>query len=165
MSAVILIVIVGLWFAFGLLVWRTFIRKRIATPMVRGVALIGFLAIWMVGPWLDEILGAREFERFCADLGPTGFYGPVSVGPGVFVDEEGRPKWQGRDDFMLKFWAKPAWKAIFEKREEHVSISRWPMPIVESRALTTERATGRLVWEWRGRYSPGGWIKRLLNAA
>lgn len=163
MSALILLVIGALWLWLGVLNWRAVIRKRIAKPVVRGIALVAFLAIWMIGPLLDEILGARQFERLCAEMSPIEFYGPVAVGVGTFFDEQGKSKWKSRDDFALNFWEKPAWKEIFVNRDEYEVISRWPMLIAESRTVTIDRRSGRVIKVWRARYSPGGWIKRLAG--
>jgi hypothetical protein len=164
MIVLTLIIIAGLWLAFGFLVWRTFIRKRIATPVVRGIALVGFLAVWMVGPWLDEILGVQRFERFCAEMPPIKFYGPVVVGPGAFFDTEGRAKFSERDDLSgsLGPFGK-GFEKLFATRDEWKQVATFPIPIYDNPVTHFDKRNGQTVVVKPYRASPGGWIKRATG--
>lgn len=160
MIGLVLLLAGAAWLAAGLLVWRLLVAKRIKKPVIRHVFTVAFAAVWLVAPWIDEILGVEKFKQLCSEMPESEYYGPVIVGPGNFFDEQGRRKWKDRDEFVLSVWNKRNWNAIFEVKEEYEVLERWPILIAESRTLTTERGTDRLIYKWRSRYSPGGWIKR-----
>jgi hypothetical protein len=162
LSALLILAVGAMWLGIGWAIWRGLIRRTIGRPLVRVPALVAFLAVWMIGPWVDEILGAREFERLCSEMPPRRFTGPVAVGPGEFFTEGGLRKWKDENDFG-RLWNRDAWKAIFSRRDEHQFLARSPVPVVEDRWQIIERESGRVVYESRARYSPGGWIKRTTG--
>ncbi len=99
MSGLIVLVVVGLWAGFGWWLWKHFIRPRIASQRLRFLAFLALASAWFVLPVADEILGARAFERLCAEIPETKFHGPIAVGPGAFFDENGNRKWKNGDEF------------------------------------------------------------------
>ena len=88
MSGVLVLVVVGLWTVIGRWAWKSYLRPRVANGRRRWVGL-AFAVAWLVLPMTDEILGAYQFRRLCAEIPPTRYYGPIAVGPGAFFDEEG----------------------------------------------------------------------------
>ncbi len=164
MSAVVLIAIGAVWLSLGMLIWTRLLRHWIAKPILRWILLMFFLALWMVGPWIDEILGAREFKRLCDEMPPIKFYGPVGVGPGVFFDENGRAKWRDRRDFEDRrrpFWAES--EKLFGHRNEWKQVASFPVPIYDNPDVYFDRTNGSPVLVAPYRASPGGWIKRVTG--
>lgn len=177
MSALVLLLTIGLWFGLGWLIWRSIISHRVSGTTVRiplGIVLAG---IWLVAPWGDEWLGAREFKRLCHEMPEVKFYGPVAVGAGAFYDSQGQRRlWAYREvldgkspfpngDFKLasvegrKF--DNAWELEFKRATLSQRIQNWPIPVSEEVTTYVHAATGKLVREDRWLGSPGGWIKRL----
>ncbi len=127
MSGVIVLVVLGLWAGFGWWLWKGFVRSRLASPLVRGAAFLALAGAWFVLPVADEILGARAFERLCAEIPETKFHGPIAVGPGAFFDENGNRKWKNGDEFARIQIGTSDWNRLWESRTEETRIARWPM--------------------------------------
>jgi hypothetical protein len=162
MSGLIVLVVVGLWAGFGWWLWKGFIRPHVASQRVRNVAFPVLATAWFVLPVSDEILGAKAFERLCAEIPETKFHGPIAVGPGAFFDENGNPKWKNGDEFARIQLGTPDWDRLWESRSEETRIARWPMIVFQMRSLRIERATGRIVNEFHIRASGGGWLRRNI---
>jgi hypothetical protein len=161
--ALVLLGVVVLWAVLGVFLWKWLIRPRFRSRGALVAATLVAAAIWFVGPVLDEILGAQTFKRLCEEMPPIEFYGPIAVGPGVFFDNDGRPRWKSSEDFRLNFWNKEGWTRLFDKREEDQVLLRWPFPVIESRTIIFSNAGQRPIYVWRGRYGSGGWIKRVTG--
>lgn len=162
MSGVLVLVVVGLWTVIGRWAWKSYLRPRVADGRRRWVGL-AFAFAWLVLPVADEILGAYQFRRLCAEIPPTRYYGPIAVGPGAFFDEEGKRRWKTSDEFARIRLATDEWKQLWNWRTEEVRIARWPIIVFQARRLRIERATGRLVNESYFRGSGGGWISRTIG--
>jgi hypothetical protein len=161
MSAILLLIPVLLWAGLGVLLWRKLIAPRLRSTMQKWVVAVIAASIWFIGPVLDEILGARVFERLCAEMPAVEFYGPVSVGPGKFFDEQGRPQWKSKDDFYLNYSSEL--RKIIIDSEEVTVLTKWPFPILQSKTIFFDERTGKpiLISYFRG--AAGGWIKRMLD--
>jgi hypothetical protein len=160
MSALILLGLIGTWIAIGWAIWTLLFQQRIQRRSVRLVLAAAFLVAWSVAPWLDEMLGAVQFERACAAMPPVKFMGPVSIGAGPFFDEAGRPKWRTRDEFSSIYQSTRAFDKLFEQRDEVALVAHWPIPIEQRRNQYFVRSTGALLIESISLTSRGGWLKR-----
>jgi len=160
MSALILLGVMAIWVALGWLLWKVLLQKRLHGKAARSVFAAAFLVAWGIAPWVDEILGAAQFDRACAAMQPIKFNGPVSIGAGPFFDEAGRPKWRTGDEFSSIYQRTRAFEQLFEEREEVTRISRWPIPIKLRRNHYFVRSTGAPLIEATSLTSPGGWLKR-----
>jgi hypothetical protein len=161
MSAILLLIPVLLWAGLGVLLWRKLIAPRLRSTAQKWLIAVVAAAVWFVGPVLDEILGARTFERLCAEMPAVEFYGPVSVGPGKFFDEEGRPKWKSNGDFSLNYSSD--WRKIFADKEEVTVLKKWPFPILQYKTVFFDQRTGKPVLVSYFIGAAGGWIKRVLD--
>lgn len=161
MIALVLLVIVGLWSLVGYLVWRTLLGRWIKNEELYWGTAFAFGAVWLVGPWIDEWLGAKEFNKLCDEMPAVAFYGPVAVGPGPFYKEDGSPKWQTKEQFYEI--SHPLWPTLFSDDERLERILDFPVPVLERRIERRFRPTGQLVEMFVERYSPGGWIKRTTG--
>jgi hypothetical protein len=92
MSALIILVVALVWARIGFVLWRWLIRPRIKSPRALYATTLALAGIWLVGPVLDEILGAREFAQACREIPEVKFHGPVAIGTGAFFDEHGKPR-------------------------------------------------------------------------
>lgn len=162
MSGVLVLVVVGLWTVIGRWAWKSYLRPRVADGRRRWVGL-AFAVAWLVLPVTDEILGAYQFRRLCAEIPPTRYYGPIAVGPGAFFDEEGKRRWKDDDEFYAIRRATNEWTTFWDDRTEESMIARWPMIVFQARELRMERSTRRLVVESYFRGSGGGWINRGIG--
>ncbi|HEX8011977.1 MAG TPA: hypothetical protein VF814_13740 [Casimicrobiaceae bacterium] len=163
MSALIILVVVILWAGLGFVLWKSLVRPHVRSRWVLVVTTLALAGIWFIGPILDEILGAREFERACKEMREIKFYGPVPVGPGAFFDEQGNPRWKNVEEFSAIKRNTKAWYDLFDVREESTKLQTWPVPIFESRSTDFVKSSGQLVVESTYRASPGGWIKRATG--
>jgi hypothetical protein len=162
-SALILLVVILVWVRIGFVLWRWLIRPRIKSPRVLAPATLALAGIWLVGPILDEILGAIEFARACREMPEVKFYGPVAVGPGAFFDDQGKPRWANDDEFSAIKRNSKDWYQIFDERQEWTQLRRWPIPIFQSRTVYYVRSTGQPSVDSYYRTSPGGWINRIMD--
>lgn len=163
MIALVVLGVTLLWGFLGVWVWWRFLNRRLSSPLMRISTLILFMMVWLVAPALDEILGAREFERLCREMPERKFYGPVPVGPGELFDENGKPRWSNDREFALIRMNTRYYKKLFADEDDWKLLIHWPMPVGERHSLTVDRRSGRPVSESFARYSPGGWIKRGLG--
>jgi len=176
MSALVVLAMVGLWAMLGYLIWRLTFSRVLRRGMVRLSLGTAFAWTWLLAPWADEWLGAREFRRLCEEMPEVKFFGPVAMGPGPFFDEQGQRKlWTQREIESGKspfagadikgahsrgqdFEA--AWRREFERKTTRHRVREWPTPVLEEVNRYFHISSGKLVREshWLG--SPGGWIKR-----
>jgi len=170
MIGLIVLVSIAAWIFLGYFIWRRLICPRIHSWLARVAVLLPLLAVWLIAPVADEILGAREFEKLCKEMPEIKFHGPVPVGPGAFFEADGTPKWKDRnqlgnsDDFSAIQRNTRAFDDIFKSSPGEWRLLReWPMPIGELHSLYTDKRTGKPVLESYARYSPGGWIKRGIG--
>ncbi|MBU1567846.1 MAG: hypothetical protein KJ630_19745 [Proteobacteria bacterium] len=164
MSAIIALMIIGAWCLIGFLLWSFLFKPYVHSTALRICLTILLAVVWFVGPAFDEILGAREFEQLCREMPSIKFYDPVAVGPGVFFDEQGLPKWKNSDEFSAIRRKTNVWeKEIFEKRSERHIIRRWPMTITELHSVYFDRSTHSVSLETFARYSSGGWIRSIIG--
>lgn len=163
MSGVIVLVVLGVWAGFGWWLWKGFVRSRLASPLARGVAFLALAGAWFVLPVADEILGARAFERLCAEIPETKFHGPIAVGPGAFFDENGNRKWKNGDEFARIQIQTSEWDELSTWRTEEMRIARWPMIVFQAHSFRIENATGRVISESYLRVSAGGWLRRHIG--
>lgn len=110
-----IIVVGSAWFFIGWFIWR---KRWIGNSVVLIVVSLLLIPVWFVGPFMDEILGAPEFEMLCQQLPPVYFSGPVAVGPGKFFDENGKPRWKNDDDFPSVFGMKKEWKDMSMQKNQ-----------------------------------------------
>jgi hypothetical protein len=162
MSGVLVLVVVGLWTVIGRWAWKSYLRPRVADGRRRWVGL-AFAVAWLVLPVTDEILGAYQFRRLCAEIPPTRYYGPIAVGPGAFFDEEGKRRWKTSDEFARIRLATDEWEQLWLRKTLESKLSDWPMIIFQARSLRMERSTKRVVVETYFRGSGGGWINRGIG--
>lgn len=164
MIALVVLGVVLLWGLLGVWVWRRFLNSRVSSIPVKVSSFILFMSVWLITPVLDEILGAREFERLCREMPEKKFYGPAPVGPGLFFEQSGAPKWKTDRDFSLIRLdpkGRKAWDEVIDWiNDDYRLLTRWPMPIGELHTIIVDRRSGKSVAEAYARYSPGGWIKR-----
>ncbi len=163
MIALCALTAIFLWALFGFALWRLLIQRHVRSTILKVCLTLLFAVVWFIGPVLDEILGAREFDQLCREMPPVKFYGPVAVGPGVFFDEHGRPKWKNSDEFSAIVRKTDGFNKFIGDHDEWRTIRKWPMPIVELHTIYFERTTGKNVLESFARYSKGGWLRRLIG--
>ena len=163
MIALVVLGVVLLWGLLGVWVWRRFLNSRVSSIPVKVSSFILFMSVWLITPVLDEILGAREFERLCQEMPEMKFYGPVPVGPGELFDEDGKLRWSSDREFALIRINTRYYEKLFEDKDDRRLLTHWPMPIVERYSLTVDKRNGKSVAESFARYSPGGWIKRIVG--
>ena len=171
MSFLIVLFALATWFWLGRFLWRITLAPRLKSGWLRILLGLGLSAIWLLAPFVDEMLGAQEFERACAALPPVKFYGPVSVGPGPFYNEDGSPKWKTKKEFEeidlpmedLKKGRPSYLDRLFETRESTTVITRFPVPIIEHQNIYVHKADGQVQIVTSARFSPGGWIKRMTG--
>jgi hypothetical protein len=99
MSAIIALIVIFIWAWFGFALWSLLVKPYVQSTILRICLTLLLAVVWFVGPVIDEILGVREFDQLCREMPSVKYYGPVAVGPGVFFDEQGRPKWKNSDEF------------------------------------------------------------------
>lgn len=155
------IVVGSIWFFIGRFIWRKTVKRFIRHRPTLIVVTLLLIPVWFVGPFMDEILGAPKFEQLCQQLPPVTFTGPVDVGPGKFFDENGKPRWENVQDFMVHF--KKDWRELLDSRDSWSLITRWPMPIGEYHYEVVEKKTGRVVVLSRTILSPGGLVRRIFG--
>lgn len=164
MFAIVALLVIGLWASLGYWLWLRLIGPRVQSKRSKITLTVLLTVVWFIGPVLDEIIGAREFNQLCREMPPIKFYGPVGVGPGTFFDEQGRPKWKNSDEFSAierkdNVW----WGQIFESKNEKKIIRKWPMPIWENHWVVFQKRTGKITLETFANYSKGGWVRRLIG--
>ncbi|HPX60805.1 MAG TPA: hypothetical protein PLN25_03425 [Deltaproteobacteria bacterium] len=152
------------WAWLGVKLWKRFIKPYVPSTKL-GTCLTLFLAaVWFIGPVFDEILGAWQFKQLCREMPSTKFYGPIAVGPGVFFDEQGQPKWKNSDEFSAIRRKTNVWeKEMFKFYDEGRTLRKWPMPIEEVHNVYLDRTTGKTTLESFARYSKGGWLRRFTG--
>ena len=155
------IVVGSIWFFIGRFIWRKTVKRFIRHRPTLIVVTLLLIPVWFVGPFMDEILGAPKFEQLCQQLPPVTFTGPVDVGPGKFFDENGKPRWENVQDFMVHF--KKDRRELLDSRDSWSLITRWPMPIGEYHYEVVEKKTGRVVVLSRTILSPGGLVRRIFG--
>jgi len=163
MSGPLILAVVLLWAWIGYLLWKRLILQRIRSPYKITFLTALLVGIWFIGPAIDEILGARDFEQVCKEIPEVKFHGPVAVGPGAFFDELGNPKWRNSDEFSAIKRNTDVWEELFDDRQEWTELQKWPIPIFQSHSVYFVRSTGRPSVESYYRMSPGGWIKRVTG--
>ena len=173
MSGLILLAGLGLWLVLGVYVLKRLIRRKTWPASARLLAAAGFLALWVLGPFVDEYLGQREFKRLCDETPDVQFTGPVSVGEGPFFDAQGKPKWADRKQFDAIAQEPVGWNAnggrvkrwdqMFPKEQTTYRIANWPVPVLEQRSAFVYAPTGQVLLDSRWRGSPGGWLKRATG--
>lgn len=163
MSGLLILIVAALWAALGFALWKRLIRLHIRSSGKLIVVSMVLATIWFVGPVLDEILGAKSFERACAEMPGLKFHGPLAIGPGEFFDEQGTPRWTNAEEFSAIKRNSKAWYDLFDDRQEWIELSNWPMPIYQSHSIYFAKSTGMPMVESYHRTSPGGWIKRVLQ--
>jgi len=164
MSAIIALIVIYIWAWLGFVLWSRLIKPHVSSTKLRTSLTLLLAIVWFVGPVLDEILGAREFDQLCREMPSIKYYGPVAVGPGVFFDEQGRTKWKNGDEFSAIRRKTNVWeKEIFKFYEERHTLRKWPMPIEEVHNVYLDRTTGKTTLESFARYSKGGWLRRFIG--
>ena len=163
MSGVLILIVVALWAAIGFTLWKRLVRPHIQSSGRLIVATLALATIWFVGPVLDEILGAREFERTCSEIPENKFYGPVALGSGEFFDETGARRWNGIEELLAIIRSSKTWDQLFGNRETTIRLRTWPIPMMQNTSTEFERKTGKPIVAHFYRSSPGGWIKRQLD--
>jgi hypothetical protein len=163
MSALIALAAIVIWAWFGALLWKRLIRPRFKSPVAIAIVTALLACIWLIGPVIDEILGAREFGRACQEMPKVKFHGPVVVGPGAFFDQLGNPRWKNSDEFSAIKRSTKVWDQLFDDRQEWTTLQKWPIPILQSRSVYFQRSTGRVSVESYYRTSPGGWLRRVTG--
>lgn len=163
MIGISLLLLIACWFWLGVILWLKLINPRVHNSMLKTCLTFLLATIWFVGPVLDEILGAREFDQLCREMPSSKFYGPAAVGPGVFYDDQGRARWKNGDEFSAIIRNTNGWEKIFVRRNETKTIRKWPMPITEQHTEYSEKSTGKITLESFARYSQGGWLRRLIG--
>jgi hypothetical protein len=163
MIGLIILIVVAVWAALGYVLWKVFVHRFVRSLWLKIPLTILLAAIWFVGPVLDEILGAREFDRLCAEIPAVKFHGPVAIGPGVLFNEQGNPRWKNADEFSAIKRNTKVFEQLFDQRQERTKLTVWPIPIFEARSTYFARATGQPVVESFHRGSAGGWIKRATG--
>lgn len=165
MSALLIMAVGALWFLVGLAVWKGLMRRLfVQKTVIRWMALAVFLAAWLVGPWVDEILGVAAFKRLCDGLPPIAFFGPVSVGPGIFFDDFGHPRFAAHDDLSSStgpFGAE--FDRLFQSRREWKRVSSFPIPVFDNPTTYYDTRNDRPVLTIPYRASPGGWLRRVTG--
>lgn len=166
MTALVILALLALWVAVGVLVWRLLLGKRLRSGVARIGGLIAFLAVWTIGPWVDDIWGVRKFDALCRSLPPITFHGPVKVGAGAFYDSDGRPRFAPDDDLSASTgpWS-AEFRQLFGWRDETVEVSSTPIPIFETRTTHYDKRNNDPVVEQRLLGSKGGWIRRVTGLA
>jgi hypothetical protein len=155
-------IVVAAWAVLGFAIWKRLVRPRIQSSGKLVVVTLALAVIWIVGPILDEILGARSFERACNEMPEVKFHGPLAIGPGAFFDEQGRPRWSNEDAFFAIKRNSKAWYDMFGVREEVIRVRSRPIPIFQSHSVDFAKASGDPIGESYFRISPGGWARRSL---
>lgn len=163
MSAIVILTALATWVVLGYVLWRLLIVRHATSNVSRMALTILFAFVWLIGPFVDEFLGAHEFKRLCDELPPVKFNGPVSVGPGPFYNEDGVPKWKNSDEFSAILRRTNVWSELFETHESRSLISQYPIPVYEYRIKHRVKAEGWISVESASRFSPGGWIKRITG--
>lgn len=161
MIGLVILVIIGLWGGFGYLLWMALVRPRFRRPPALGVVTAFLGILWFVGPVADEIVGARQFDRLCAERQGIEFYGPVSVGVGPFFNGDGTPTWSSERDLQNR--PLKEWDAVFSRKESTTVLRNWPMPIVDWTVVHVQKSTGRPVVVAHYIGSPGGLIRRWTS--
>lgn len=179
MSAVVLLVVCGVWLWIGRFLWRHTLQKASVNSATR--LLLGLVVgvAWVAMPFADEWFGARDFRRLCDEMPEAAFSGPVSVGPGLFFDDKGNRLLWGQEEIEAGSSPLPkndiklayaegtkfqdAWRTEFRSTTQSRRIQDWPIPVLEETVTYVQSRTGRvvLISHWRG--SPGGWIKRAIG--
>lgn len=164
MFAIVALIVVGLWASLGYWLWQRLIATGVKSQKSKLVLTMFLAIIWFIGPVLDEIIGACEFEKLCREMPSDRFYGPIAVGSGAFFDEQGRPRWRNGDEFSAIRRKTSVWeKELFDIYDESKLIRQWPMPIIEKHVLYLSRVSKKPVIETFARYSKGGWLRRLIG--
>jgi hypothetical protein len=164
MIALSVLIVILIWAWLGFVFWRRLIAPYIKPPILKIFLAALFAGTWLVAPVLDEILGAREFDQLCRDMPTIKFYGPATVGPGAFFDQQGRPKWKNGDEFSAIKRNTNVWgNEILEERDAQLTIRRWPMAITEWHSEYLDKLTHSIVLETYARYSKGGWLRSLVG--
>lgn len=157
MSAIIILGAMVLWGLPWLFVWYL-ITRPFPGVVVRAGAGVLLFAGWLLVPWVDQWLGAREFERRCSAMPEVEWFGPVAVGEGPFYTADGTPKWETPK--QLEKISQPIWDQLFRSVEVTRKHDDAIFPIVERRISMVYQPTGEVVTVLTDMWSPGGWLMR-----
>lgn len=158
MSGVIVLTVAGVWLLLGQLVWRWLIKSYLIGKPFYSYAKAIFLAIWLIGPVFDEIVGSYQFDKACKEHQGYIFNGPVSVGAGRFYDDTGNPHWKNNED--LEKIPIAEWWGIFNRSETRSIIRSKIMLIIEVRIVYKHQPSGVEILTVREIISPGGWLRK-----
>jgi hypothetical protein len=166
MASLLIIIPALLWLLLGVALYRPTLGRVTSrwSRLAESLAKLVYLAVWLVAPLADEVLGAREFQRLCEEMPAIKFHGAIAVGPGVFFDEAGNRRWASREQLLSIKRSTDDWDKLFGQREQWVPITRWPVPVYERRITLYDTRSGQASVESFFRTSPGGWLRRAVGS-
>jgi hypothetical protein len=162
MLGLFLMGVAAAWVALGYLILDRVLEPMFANTRaaIRIPLFIVLACVWVIGPWIDEVLADRAFAEACAEIPQVKFHGPVAIGEGAYFDGQGNPKWRTSEEFYQIRRTTKEWNNAFGHRDERIKIQQWPAPILQIHSTYFAKSTNRPVIETYHRISPGGWIKR-----
>jgi hypothetical protein len=150
----VLLLIAVLWIPASLwIAWR--VARFAKRSWVRALLFLVVAPLLIPLPLAEEIIGRFQFERYCESANEVKIYGTIPVGEELYTRDG---KWR-----------------VGKTREEtnrlneiYESLVRWDferstrvpgaIPIYETTRKIYERKTGRLLAEFKGYGTRGGWL-------
>ncbi|MFR0690384.1 hypothetical protein ACLUTX_13370 [Enterobacterales bacterium AE_CKDN230030158-1A_HGKHYDSX7] len=161
MIGVILVFAVAVWGWLGNKIWGIICNRYNLQVSFLIKSLL--LAIWVLLPFADHVIGYLYFEKMCSDLPEIKFYGPVKVGAGEFFDRYGNPKWKNNVELAELTRKGKEWGSIFGIEAKDYIVASYPAPIYRRDTRKFDVRDYALLMEWSSLTSPGGWIARVTG--
>lgn len=163
-----------LWVAAsGGIAWfvATLLTRRTKKPWLRPLLILVLMPIVFLAPLADEIIGKFQFDRLCEEAKEVKIHATHPVGEELYTPEG---KWRRSHLETLRRSGQ-----IGDTREEsnrlqkvYESLVRWDMgspfpeeipatiPIRKYHTRIYDTKDGRLLAEWNGYGTSGGWVSR-----
>ena len=148
--------VISVLIAYRLARWPQSTWKKVAVFVGSSVALL-------VGPFLDEIVGVRQFESYCNAAENVTFHGTVPVGTELYTSEG---QWRLAGPFPL---------ANYDESTRLVTLAdsrvRWDhgtstpvsavVPMWQRHTRIYDAQSGKLLADWTSYSYRGGWLSRI----
>ncbi len=158
------LLVVG-WGLFSLWVGSRAMHR--ARPVVLKLAALPVIsALTFFAPLADEIVGAFQFERYCAAANHVPIYATIPVGEELYFPDG---RWRLSEPALSRGIAET--NRLFKVVSSYLEYERATprtvvalMSIGETHHRIRNRRTGELLTEYRSYYTNGGWLSRHAGA-
>jgi len=136
-------------------------------PWARRATIAAVLAVLLILPFADEIVGYFQFERLCEQAREVKVHGTIPVGEELYTPQG---KWridlaEGDPDerFKNRFRAQQALDSYIRSENRGLPAAGSAIDIRAREIKIFDARTGRVLAEWRQFSTPGGWLSRRFE--